>query len=93
MTMALPRSQDEFDGFYQEHFGQVVAMTYVYTADLHEAQDIAQEAFSRAWERRHKVLGYDNPGAWVRRVAMNLARSRWRPAACRGVVSGRVFDA
>jgi RNA polymerase sigma-70 factor (sigma-E family) len=78
MTMALPRSQDEFDGFYQEHFGQVVAMTYVYTADLHEAQDIAQEAFSRAWERRHKVFGYDNPGAWVRRVAMNLARSRWR---------------
>jgi len=55
-------------------------MVYGYTAELAEAQDIAQEAFCRAWQRWHYVSGYDNPAAWVRRVATNLAHSRWKRA-------------
>ncbi|WP_020520558.1 SigE family RNA polymerase sigma factor [Catelliglobosispora koreensis] len=68
----------DFDGFYHAHFGDTVAMTYAYTADLGVAQEIAQEAFTRAWMRWRSVSTYDNPVAWVRRVATNLARSRWR---------------
>jgi len=43
-----------------------------------EAQDIAQEAFARAWQRWAAVRECDSPEAWVRRVATNLAASRWR---------------
>ncbi len=68
----------EFDGFYQAHFRETVAITYGFTGDLTEAQDIAQEAFSRAWQRWSTVSVYDNPVFWVRRVATNLAHSRWR---------------
>jgi RNA polymerase sigma-70 factor (sigma-E family) len=68
----------DFDGFYQAHFHNTVAITYGYTGDLAEAQDIAQEAFSRAWQRWKDVSTYDNPVYWVRRVATNLAHSRWR---------------
>lgn len=53
-------------------------MTYCLTADLDEARDITQEAFCRAWTRWQHVSGYDNPITWVRRVAANLAYSRWR---------------
>jgi RNA polymerase sigma-70 factor (sigma-E family) len=68
----------EFEGFYQAHFAEMVTIAYGHTADLGEAQDIAQEAFCRAWQRWRQVSEYDSPATWVRRVALNLAHSRWR---------------
>jgi RNA polymerase sigma-70 factor (sigma-E family) len=68
----------DFDSFYQAHFRSTVKMTYGMTADLPEAHDIAQEAFCRAWSRWRELSRFDNPAAWVRKVAVNLARSRWR---------------
>src|SRR5262249_39574400 len=55
-----------------------VAMTYALVGDIGDAQDIAQEAFCRAWQRWAVIVRYDNPVAWIRRVATNLACSRWR---------------
>jgi RNA polymerase sigma-70 factor, ECF subfamily len=68
----------EFDVLYQAQYGDVVAMAHALTGDLGEAQDLAQEAFCRAWQRWDVIAGYDNPVAWIRRVATNLATSRWR---------------
>ncbi|GIH09678.1 hypothetical protein Rhe02_77450 [Rhizocola hellebori] len=68
----------DFDGFYLAHYGETVAMAYGFTADLAESQDIAQEAFSRAWQRWKVISHYEQPVSWVRRVATNLAHSRWR---------------
>jgi RNA polymerase sigma-70 factor, ECF subfamily len=69
---------EDFDEFYSARYGNVVAMAYALTADLAEAQDLAQEAFCRAWQRWGTIAGYDDPLAWVRRVVVNLASSRWR---------------
>ena len=68
----------DFDELYQARYGDVVAMLHAFVDDLGEAQDLAQEAFCRAWQRWSAVQEYDEPVAWVRRVAMNLATSRWR---------------
>ncbi|MEV1331271.1 SigE family RNA polymerase sigma factor [Micromonospora costi] len=67
-----------FDDFYHAHFRGVTAQLCAYTGDLGQAQDLAQEAFCRALARWDKLLRYDDPVAWVRQVAWNLARSRWR---------------
>ncbi|MGW4500562.1 sigma-70 family RNA polymerase sigma factor [Micromonospora sp. NPDC004336] len=67
-----------FDAFYHAHFGSVTAQLCAYTGDLGQAQDLAQEAFCRALARWSRLVHYDDPVAWVRRVAWNLARSRWR---------------
>jgi RNA polymerase sigma-70 factor (ECF subfamily) len=48
------------------------------TGDVGEAEDLVQEAFGRCLARWAQVAGYDDPEAWVRTVAYNLARSRWR---------------
>jgi RNA polymerase sigma-70 factor, ECF subfamily len=69
---------EDFDELYQAQYGNVVAMAYGLTGDLAEAQDLAQEAFCRAWQRWHRIAAYDDPLAWVRRVVANLAASRWR---------------
>jgi RNA polymerase sigma-70 factor (ECF subfamily) len=67
-----------FDELYQAHYADLVAMLHAFTGDLGEAQDLAQEAFCRAWQRWSALAAYDNPVAWIRRVALNLASSRWR---------------
>jgi RNA polymerase sigma-70 factor, ECF subfamily len=49
-----------------------------YVGDLAEAQDLVQEAFTRAIARWDKIARYDDPASWVRKVAWHLATSRWR---------------
>jgi RNA polymerase sigma-70 factor (ECF subfamily) len=48
------------------------------TGDLHAAEEVVQEAFTRASVRWSRLRDYDVPEAWVRRVAMNLAADRAR---------------
>jgi predicted RNA polymerase sigma factor len=43
------------------------------TGDLHEAEEVVQEAFARASVRWTRLRDYDVPEAWAHRVALNLA--------------------
>jgi RNA polymerase sigma-70 factor (ECF subfamily) len=70
----------DFDGFYAAHFQSLAVQLYAYTGDLAAAQDVVQEAFCRALARWPRVSDMDDPVAWVRRVAWNLATSQWRRA-------------
>jgi RNA polymerase sigma-70 factor (ECF subfamily) len=69
-----------FDEVYAAHYADLTVQLYAYFGDRQEAQDVVQEAFCRALARWNTVAGYDDPVAWVRRVAWNLAVSRWRRA-------------
>jgi len=42
------------------------------------AEDAAQEALARCWERSSRGDAIDSPQAWMTTVALNLARSWWR---------------
>jgi RNA polymerase sigma-70 factor (ECF subfamily) len=68
----------EFDRLYEQHVGPMIGQVTILTGDVGAAQDAVQEAWIKAWLRWDKVSTYDNPVAWVRRVAMNTAVSRWR---------------
>ncbi|SBT51731.1 SigE family RNA polymerase sigma factor [Micromonospora narathiwatensis] len=68
----------DFDGFYHAHFRSLTLQLAAYCGDLSQAQDLVQEAFCRAFARWSRVSRYDDPVAWLRRVAWNLAASRWR---------------
>jgi len=67
-----------FDALYLASYADIVAVLHAVTGDPGEAQDLAQEAFTRAWQRWQSIAGYEHPVAWVRRVALNLATSRFR---------------
>ena len=71
----------DFDEFYAAGFTPLSLQLYAYLGDLGEAQDVVQEAFCRAYTRWSKSNKYDDPVAWVRRVAWNLATSRLRVVA------------
>ncbi|AXG79498.1 SigE family RNA polymerase sigma factor [Streptomyces paludis] len=69
---------EEFEEFYARSVQPLVGQVYLFTGDLHEAQDVVQEAFVRAWDRRARLDLGAGPEAWVRTVAVRLAISRWR---------------
>ncbi|MFV0317437.1 MAG: RNA polymerase sigma factor, partial [Microthrixaceae bacterium] len=59
------------------------------TVDAHDAVDVAQEAMTRAyadWE----TVSAGNPPGWVRSVALNLVRQRWRSERRRGAAVARM---
>ena len=62
-----------FQEFYEASYGRIVAMVAAVLGDRHEAEDVAQEAFSRALGRWSRLDGYDLPEAWVRQVALRIA--------------------
>jgi RNA polymerase sigma-70 factor (ECF subfamily) len=67
-----------FDEFYAAQFQRLSLQLYAYTGDVAQAQDVVQEAFCRALAQWDKIAKLDHPLAWVRRVAWNLATSRFR---------------
>ena len=75
-----PSRERDFTAFYDATWARTVACAYAMTGVLGDAEDLAQEAYSRAWPRWSSLREYDDPGAWVRQVATRLAVSRWRRA-------------
>ncbi len=67
-----------FDAFYAGQLRDVTGLAYTLTGSWAAAEDIAQEAFVRAYRCWSDVGGYDRPDSWVRTVAANLATSRGR---------------
>jgi RNA polymerase sigma-70 factor (sigma-E family) len=72
------RDAAEFDSFYRGTRTRVLEYLYAAGGDLAEAQDAAQEAFTRAWQRWAQVSACADPEAWVRVVGWRVLANRWR---------------
>lgn len=68
----------DFTAFYHREVRAVVGLAVSLSGHTSTGEDIAQEAFARAYREWDRVRTYEKPGAWVRRVVANLAISRWR---------------
>jgi RNA polymerase sigma-70 factor, ECF subfamily len=72
------RHGDQLAELYAACRARLVVQLTAFTGDVTVAEDTVQEAFARAAVRWPSVRRYGDPEAWVRHVAFNLARSRWR---------------
>lgn len=75
------RQSRDFEEFYQANYVRLVVILLAVLGDRAEAEDAAQEAFSRALVRWPAVSRYDLPEMWVRKVGLRLAIDagrRWR---------------
>ena len=70
-----------FDDLYRDEYAAIVRLAWTLTGRRAVAEELAQDAFLRAHQRWEQVGRYDRPGAWVRRVVLNLATSRARRVA------------
>ncbi len=70
-----------FEEFFQAEYTGLVRSCFLLTADLGEAEELAQDAMARAYERWDQVRGMESAGGYVYRTAVNLNRNRLRHLA------------
>jgi RNA polymerase sigma-70 factor (ECF subfamily) len=80
-----------FDAFFASEYRAVVGLASVLCGRRTLGEEFAQEAFFRAFRHWDRISGYDDPGAWVRRVVANLATSSWRSRMREARAFGRVW--
>lgn len=73
----------DFEGFFHREFPRLVKSLYLTTSNLLEAEELAQEAMARVFERWDRVKAMDAPGGYLYRTALNLNRKRIRRLAVR----------
>jgi RNA polymerase sigma-70 factor (ECF subfamily) len=75
---------------YEASYRRLVAQAYAVAGDRVEAEDAVQEAFARAVAAGDRFRRVDNPEAWLRTVALNVLRRRWRRAQMFRALSPRL---
>lgn len=66
------------EALFRQSYRSIVQTLALAGGDLAAAEDATQEAFAEACVRWNRISRYDNPGAWVRRVAINKLRNAHR---------------
>ena len=74
----MGHDQDEFADFYRSSRDSCLKAVTAVVGDVHVAEDLASEAFARAWTSWGNVRRHPAPRAWVVRTALNLGVSWWR---------------
>ena len=82
--------EPSFDAFFDGEQDRLLRIMWMVTRDLHEAEDIVQEAFLRVWDRWSRVSAMESPVGYLHHIAMNVFRNRVRRAktALRKAIEG-----
>ena len=78
---AMGEGHSDFAAWYRTAHPKVVTSLLLVTGDLHAAQEAADEAFARAYDRWKRVSEMNSPTGWTYRVAFNVLRRKWHRAA------------
>ena len=70
-----------FEEFYEATFRRLFTGLCLVSGNRHEAEEVAQEAFVRVFERWDHVGVLEDPTGYLFRVSMNVFRSRYRRAS------------
>jgi RNA polymerase sigma factor (sigma-70 family) len=73
-----PAAEPGFHQFFLLAYEQTLGLVTVALGDRGLAEDAAQEAFARAFDRWNAVSRMSHPDRWVAKVAMNLAIDQLR---------------
>jgi RNA polymerase sigma-70 factor (sigma-E family) len=71
-------SERAFEQFVRERSAALFRTAYLVCGDAHQAEDLLQSAFERAYRRWRRIRTMEYPEAYVRRVVVNLANDRRR---------------
>jgi RNA polymerase sigma-70 factor, ECF subfamily len=77
-TGAAVDGAERFEEFFEATYEPVLRALYLVAGSRHEAEDAAQEAFVRMYERWDDLRQHPNPAGYAYRTALNAYRSRLR---------------
>ncbi len=78
MGVTVPSDAADARAFYAGSYARLVGLLALASGSRAEAEEVVQEAFVRLLPRWTAVSVYDNPEAWVRKVAFRLLSNRHR---------------
>ncbi|HEV7809130.1 MAG TPA: sigma-70 family RNA polymerase sigma factor [Candidatus Limnocylindrales bacterium] len=67
---------DAFEEFFARYRAAIYRTAYGLTGDRQAAEEILQDTFARAYQRRHTLHADVSPLPWLHRVSLNLCYSR-----------------
>jgi RNA polymerase sigma-70 factor (ECF subfamily) len=79
----MPSAPLTFDSFFDSEMDRLLRVLGFITGSRAEAEDLAQEAFARLFERWEAVGLMDDPAGYLHRTAINLFRTQHRRLARR----------
>jgi len=74
----LAGDRDAFRALVERHSRNVYRLAYRMTGNQHDAEEVVQEAFLRAYQKLSQFAARSNFGTWVYRIAANYAIDRMR---------------
>ncbi len=83
----------EFRQLYDQQYLSVYRSIRGVVLDPTAAEDLTQETFVRAYRARHRYTPTAPPGAWLRRIGINLAISYLRRQKLARVLPARLYMA
>lgn len=76
--MTLKGDSETVDQFCRRVHPKLVGSLWLQCGDHELAEEVAQEAFARVWERWNSVSQMGHPDSWAFRVGFNLLSSQFR---------------
>ena len=83
----------EFRELYDQQYTSLYRSIRAVVLDAAAAEDLTQESFVRAYRARHRYTPTAPPGAWLRRIGINLAISYLRRQKLARVLPARLYIA
>jgi RNA polymerase sigma-70 factor (ECF subfamily) len=74
----LAGEREAYRVLVERHSAYVYRVAYRMTGNSHDAEEVVQEAFLRAYQKLRQFAGNANFGTWVYRIAANYAIDRLR---------------
>ncbi|QBR93563.1 SigE family RNA polymerase sigma factor [Nocardioides euryhalodurans] len=68
----------DFDAWVAARGDELFRLAYVITGNRADAEDVVQDALSRALPRWERIAAVEDPDAYVRRMVVNAHTSWWR---------------
>ena len=83
----------QFKQLYDQEYLSVYRSIRAVVLDAAAAEDLTQETFVRAYRARHRYTPTAPPGAWLRRIGINLAISHLRRQKLARFLPARLYMA
>src|SRR5688500_4406605 len=71
-TMTTTTELEDFDGLTHRYERELLAHCYRMSGSVHEAEDLVQETFLRAWKASASFQGRSSVRTWLYRIATNV---------------------
>jgi len=81
----------DFETFCIAQNTALLRMLTLYCGDREVARDLTQETLARAWVHWRRLRKMDRGDLWLRRVALNLAKSHFRHTKVEQAARGRLL--